>query len=82
MGHLAKHTQLMKQVRDLDVKVSHPLGDAAQEREAWKRARTWLGEVKDLVEGEPGLVLTVPARQPIEQPREMADGIGFGCLCA
>lgn len=71
---LVRHTQLMKEVRDLDIKVSHPIGDPAQEWAALQhRPRIWLTEVTDLVTTEPRLVLTVSAkRQPIEQPREMA----------
>jgi hypothetical protein len=77
MKHLAKHTQLMKQVRDLDITVSHPIGDPAQEEIALRqRPRLWLTELTDFVNREPGLFIrSVPAKQqqPIEQPaREMA----------
>jgi hypothetical protein len=75
MKDLARQTQLMKQARDLDIKMSHPIEDPAQEALALRqRLRTWLAELTDLVTSEgPGLVLTVPARQPIEEPaRELA----------
>jgi hypothetical protein len=78
MKFLAKHTQLMKEIRDFDVKVSHEISDPEQEVLALsQRSRLWLTELTDLVNREPGLVLrTVPAKQkqPIEmQPvREMA----------
>jgi hypothetical protein len=75
MKDLGRQTQLMKQARDLDIKMSHAIEDPAQEELALRqRLRTWLSEIKNLVDAEPGLVLRVPARQePIEQPREMVE---------
>jgi hypothetical protein len=74
MRHLARQTKLMKEIRDFDVKVSHPISDAQQEDIALRqRPRLWLVELTDFVNGEPRLVLKVPAvPQPIEQSREMA----------
>jgi hypothetical protein len=74
MKDLSKQTQLMKQARDVDIKMSHPIEDPVQEELALRqRLRTWLAEIKELVDAEPGLVPRVPARQPIEQPRELVE---------
>jgi hypothetical protein len=48
MKHLAKSTLLVKQVRDFDVKVSHPIADPVQETAALQRTRGWLAEVRQL----------------------------------
>jgi hypothetical protein len=74
MRHLARHTKLIREIRDLDNRLCHPVSDPTQETAALKRARTWLIEIKGLIDGEPvGLALRVPAeQQPIEQPQELA----------
>ena len=73
MRHLAKQTKLIKEMRDLDNKVSHPISDPVQETAALQRSRTWLAEVRDLVTSEPGLTLMPPKLQPIEESaRELA----------
>lgn len=75
MRHLAKQTRLMAQARNLDVKLSHPITDPAQEEFAMRhRLRAWLGELTDIVTREPQLAIrNVPADQqkPIEQSREL-----------
>jgi hypothetical protein len=74
MKHLARLTKLIREMRELDNRLCHPIGDAQQETAALQRARTWLAEIAELVSSEPALVLKVPAeQQPIEQPAgEMA----------
>jgi len=73
LKELILRMSLMKQLKDVDNRVSHPIGDPQQEWAALQRARTWLAEIQDLVTSEPGLVLKVPAvQQPSQQPREMA----------
>jgi hypothetical protein len=76
MKCLSRHTRLMKEIRNFDITVSHPLGDPEQEEIALRqRVRLWLAELADLVTNEPGLALTsLPGRrQPIEEPAaEMA----------
>jgi len=77
MDVFAKHTVLMRQIRDFNNKVSHAIEDPAQEELALReRPRQWLSELTDLVNGEPGLALrivTTDQQQPIEQPAaEMA----------
>jgi hypothetical protein len=50
MKFLAKHTKLIREIRDLDVKVSHEIGDPEQEVLALQqRPRTWLAEITDFV---------------------------------
>lgn len=72
LKELTLRMSLMKQLKDVDNRVSHPISDPQQEWAALQRARTWLAEITDLVTSEPGLVLRVPARQAIEQPQELA----------
>jgi hypothetical protein len=72
---LTRHTSLMRQLRDADNQWCHAISDLAQETIALQtQPRSWLVELTNLVISEgPGLVLTVPVRQPIEEPaREMA----------
>jgi hypothetical protein len=72
MKYLTKHTQLMKQVRDLNIMVSHSIEDPAQEEIALRqRPRQWLAELTDFCTNEPGLrlkIVTTDQPQPIEQP--------------
>jgi hypothetical protein len=75
LKELIRHTLPMKQLKDADNRLCHPIADPVQETIALQtRTRSWLTELTDLVTSEePGLVLTVPVRQPIEEPaREMA----------
>jgi hypothetical protein len=73
MKFLARYTKLMKEIRDADNRLSHPISDAQQEEIALRqRPRLWLTELTDLVNREPGLVLrNVPTKQPSEQPSEL-----------
>jgi hypothetical protein len=73
LRELIRHTSLMRQLRDVDNRLCHPIADPVQETAALQRSRIWLSEIRSLIEGEPGLVLTLPKPQPIEEPaREMA----------
>jgi hypothetical protein len=72
LRELTRHTSLMRQLRDVDNRLCHPIADPVQETAALQRTRGWLAEVRDLVTNEPGLTLRLPKPQPIEQPREMA----------
>ena len=72
LKELTLRMSLMKQLKDVDNRVSHPISDPQQEWAALQRARTWLAEITDLVTSEPGPALRVPARQAIEQPQELA----------
>jgi hypothetical protein len=71
LRELTRHTSLMRQLRDVDNRLCHPIADPVQETAALQRARIWLTEIKNLIEGEPGLTLRLPKPQPIEEPREM-----------
>jgi hypothetical protein len=73
MKHLARQTKLMKEMRDLDNKVSHPISDSVQETAALQRSRTWLDEIRSLVEHERGLTLMQPEPLIEEPAREMVE---------
>jgi hypothetical protein len=75
LKELTRHTLLMKQLKDADNRYCHSFDDAGQETIALRtRTRGWLAELTDLVTSEgSGLVLTVPARQSIEEPRELVE---------
>lgn len=73
MKHLARHTKPVREMRDLDNRLCHPHGDPVSETAALQQQpRTWLSEIRSLVDAERGLALRVPARQPIEEARELA----------
>jgi hypothetical protein len=74
LRELRDHTAPIKQLKEVNNRVSHTISDQQQETLALQRTRTWLAEIRSLVDAEPGLVLKgVPAKEPIEHPvMEMA----------
>jgi hypothetical protein len=66
LRELLDQTALMKQLKDSRNRFTAPISDTVQEELALRRTRTWLQELKDLIESEPNLTLR-SVKPPIEQ---------------
>jgi hypothetical protein len=73
LRELLDQTVPMKQLKDSRNRFVQTISDPAQEKLALERTRSWLAEVKELIESEPDLTLR-SVKPPIEQrqPAEMA----------